>query len=343
MFLGLHFVACLLLYDTFLSYVLLVHASLLADLTLDAHERTDCNLWSSFFSILGSCSVFFSNLYWDATDLLSFRIFCVIVAMLSLGSLQLSYRMLCRLPAVSDGERIRLSKVDPITATVEDFSWKGFARDIVKHNNFWIFAVINLLQVFNCHYNSNFLAVSFETFVSPDVSPAAISMMLAFAATFPHVVVVAIAPALRKFGLYRMMQLLYLLKILISAVAFGSLQPGQSSVSSFCAFFLANKIMTETICRHGNLVVAELSDQDCHRNSRANSRSSMYFGAIALFSKPGQAIAAMIGWKALDNEYYFFVALTLVPCICGILQVLLWRKFTFSSSKYEEVHEIKIL
>ena len=33
---GLHLIVCLVLYDGFLSYVLLVHASLLADLSCDS-------------------------------------------------------------------------------------------------------------------------------------------------------------------------------------------------------------------------------------------------------------------------------------------------------------------
>lgn len=43
--------------------------------------------------------------------------------------------------------------------------------------------------------------------------------------------------------------------------------------------------------RHGNLVLADIVDEDYVVNTRAQSMSSAIFGANALFTKPGQSLA----------------------------------------------------
>jgi hypothetical protein len=60
---GLHFIFCLCLYDTMLSWVLLSHSSLLADLAIDTEDRAKCNMFASIMGSVGSNSVFLANMY----------------------------------------------------------------------------------------------------------------------------------------------------------------------------------------------------------------------------------------------------------------------------------------
>lgn len=41
----------------------------------------------------------------------------------------------------------------------------SFLRQLLAHRNFSIFIVVGLLQVFNCHFNSNFLATLLKQFI----------------------------------------------------------------------------------------------------------------------------------------------------------------------------------
>jgi Na+/melibiose symporter-like transporter len=181
---GVHFLAALLLYDTFLSYVLLVHASLLADICSNPIQRASCNAWSSGCSIFGSCFVFIANVLWNESDIASFRMFCLVVAFLSLLSFQISYSMLQDL---NDPEM-----AEPVVLNAPEPSLKDFASDLLSHRNFWVFAGVNLLQVFNCHFNSNFLALSMNQMLSPGFSASTVSFLLSLTAILPHVVVVAL-------------------------------------------------------------------------------------------------------------------------------------------------------
>lgn len=79
----LQFVFCLCLYDGFLTMVDLHHSALLADLAVSSETRTKLNSRCSFFAMLGSLSVFVSYMLWHKEDLTNFRIFCLILSVIS--------------------------------------------------------------------------------------------------------------------------------------------------------------------------------------------------------------------------------------------------------------------
>ena len=106
---GLHFASALCFYDGMLtyvkhalvwkkrpkrtdvhafSYVEVNHAALLADITVDSHERAEYNMYSAFCAAFGSLSSFFGHLCWGdaggaAHPMATFRVFCVVVAAIS--------------------------------------------------------------------------------------------------------------------------------------------------------------------------------------------------------------------------------------------------------------------
>ena len=81
---GLQFVICLCVYDSFLTMVDLQHSALLADLAISADIRTRLNSRSSLFSAIGSLSVFVSYSIWDRNNLDTFRAFCFLLCIISI-------------------------------------------------------------------------------------------------------------------------------------------------------------------------------------------------------------------------------------------------------------------
>ncbi|CAD5112739.1 DgyrCDS1958 [Dimorphilus gyrociliatus] len=79
---GAQLMFCLCTYDSFLTVVDLQHSSLLADLEVSSEKRTKLNTYSAIGSAAGSVSVFLSHIFWS--DLKSFRIFCLFIAVISL-------------------------------------------------------------------------------------------------------------------------------------------------------------------------------------------------------------------------------------------------------------------
>lgn len=327
---GLFFCLLLLLYDTFLSAALLIHASLLADVVTVAPLRVTANSWSAAFSALGSCSVFVANLCWDASDLASFRYFCFGTALCSIVAFEVSCAVLRHVAATPQ----KIAGVQSSVRLLES-DWQqpdgvrgiiSFTRDV--GSSFWWWAACALLQVFNCHSNSNFLAPTAQRMLE-GWPAASVSWLLSIAAVLPHLLVLMIAPVVRCFGLHAAITMLIVSKM-FTAIMFGYVP---MSVATVSLYLVANKAITECLCRHGTLVVASLVDDDSLKRPNQPSRSPLYLGALAFLSKPGQALAAMTGWAVLqasDVSSSLVKLVTAVPVVCGILQLVLWQFVSFS-------------
>lgn len=108
------------------------------------------------------------------------------------------------------------------------------------------------------------------------------------------------------------------------------------------------KSFSECICRHGNLVVSDIVDEDKVKNQRDASASTLIFGANALFTKPGQSIAPVVGWSVLSYHNFrgessaelngiMFTMLCLVPVCCAIIQYLLWRQYSLKGAYLRQI------
>ena len=91
---ALQFVICLCLYDSFLTMVDLHHNALLADMTASGKERTNLNFYCSIFCGLGSLSVFLSYAIWRREDMFNFKVFCSVLAVISLIGFYVSTKFL---------------------------------------------------------------------------------------------------------------------------------------------------------------------------------------------------------------------------------------------------------
>ena len=234
---GLHFTISLLIYDGLLSLVTLSHSSLLPELSSSTEVRAKCNMYSSVFSSIGSASVFFSHLSWDADNVEPFQFFCITLAVVSAASFTLSAVLMKRfvqprLVDVTDfsersrpteeskqhgGVRLRtkaekattgevlsddhdLLKEPPASSRASKLSLRTFARQVLQHRNFWLYTVVNLTQVANCHFNSNFMSIFLDYFIAERFSSVVQSTIVCAAATAPHLVVVALTPVVSKRG-----------------------------------------------------------------------------------------------------------------------------------------------
>lgn len=217
----------LCLYDGMLSLVMLAHSSLLADITLNSKERAECNMWNSGFSLAGSFTVLFAQFFWDKSNFGSFQLFCTIIAILSAGIfiftsfiLQNEFKSFKNEPKWSE---ISSSASIPSKGN----TWQRlhqYWNELLKLPNFWIFMVINLVQVFNCHFNSNFLSITMERLLQLDqeiLSSRQISaILLTSSALFPHLLVILLTPIQKKYGLYTLLKGLFIFKFVAAFFVF---------------------------------------------------------------------------------------------------------------------------
>lgn len=369
---GLQFLLCLCLYDSFLTLVDLHHHALLADLALSAHDRTHLNFYCSLFSAAGSLSVFASYAFWNKEDFSSFRAFCVTLAVGSalgfVGATRLLRRRVeaaGREPGCPDlaadgglcGEEVG-------NVTLGQYLWQ-----LAHHRNFLWFVLMDLVQVFHCHFNSNFFPLFLEHLLSDHISLSTGSFLLGISYVAPHLNNLYFLPLCRRWGVYTVVRGLFLLKLGLSLLM---LLAGPDRPGLLCLFIASNRVFTEGTCKLLTLVVTDLVDEDLVLNRRKQAASALLFGMVALVTKPGQTLAPLLGtwllcfytghdlfqqppptpvvsaqlWPELPapppvqaptlREGCFYL-LVLVPIICAVLQLFTWSKFTLHGRRLRMV------
>ncbi|TKS89530.1 Transmembrane protein 180 [Collichthys lucidus] len=331
---GLQFLLCLCLYDGFLTMVDLHHSALLADLAVSASDRTRLNFHCSVFSALGSFSVFLSYSFWDKEDFYSFRLFCVTLAAFSV----LGFFLVSRLLRLSVGHA-------PLTHPESPVTIRQYLKQLSKHKNFMWFVSMNLVQVFHCHFNSNFFPLFLEHLLSDNISASTGSILLG-----------------------------YPLACLCSSwdLAWLCCWQGADHIYLLCVFIASNRVFTEGTCKLLKLVISDLVDEDFVVNRRQQAASALLFGMVALLTKPGQTFAPLIGtWLLCVYTGYdiferepvkdslvsvpdvasgsgtpplrlgCFYMLVFVPITCALLQLAAWSRFTLHGRKLEGIKKLR--
>ncbi|KAM9327307.1 transmembrane protein 180 [Gastrophryne carolinensis] len=369
---GLQFLICLCLYDSFLTMVDLNHNALLADLAVSAVERTRLNFYCSLFSAIGSLSVFASYTVWNKEDFFSFRIFCVFLAAVSAVGFTVSTWLLKQrfrtggVNAVRDQDVLKELYVEPPSASPErQTTLLEYLRQLSRHRNFLCFVCMNLLQVFHCHFNSNFFPLFLEHLLSDRISVSTGSFLLGISYIAPHLNNMYFLSLCRKYGVYSVVRWLFIIKLLLSVFM---LMAGPDQIHLLCIFIASNRVFTEGTCKLLNLVITDLVDEDFVMNGRKQAASALMFGMVALVTKPGQTFAPLIGtWllcvytgydifqrDAMNNistepqmdssgaltttlRQGCFYLLVFIPITCALLQLLTWSHFTLHGKRLASV------
>uniref|UniRef100_A0A7N5KRS5 Major facilitator superfamily domain containing 13A n=1 Tax=Ailuropoda melanoleuca TaxID=9646 RepID=A0A7N5KRS5_AILME len=376
---GLQFLLCLCLYDGFLTLVDLHHHALLADLALSAHDRTHLNFYCSLFSAAGSLSVFASYAFWNKEDFSSFRAFCVALATGSglgfVGATRLLRRQVeaagrgPECPALAEdgglcGEELLMGCQDAGGITLGQY-----LRQLARHRNFLWFVGMDLVQVFHCHFNSNFFPLFLEHLLSDHISLSMGSFLLGVSYVAPHLNNLYFLPLCRRWGVYAVVRGLFLLKLGLSLLM---LLAGPDRPGLLCLFIASNRVFTEGTCKLLTLVVSDLVDEDLVLNHRKQAASALLFGMVALVTKPGQTFAPLLGtwllcfytghdlfqqppltpvgsaqpWpeppapapaQAPTLRQGCFYLLVLVPITCALLQLFTWSQFTLHGRRLHMV------
>ncbi|KAL4231139.1 Transmembrane protein 180 [Mactra antiquata] len=369
---GLQFVICLCLYDGFLTMIDLHHSALLADLAISAEARTRLNSKSSWFSILGSGSVFLSYAVWNKDNLHTFRIFCAVLTLLSLVGFLIMTRVL---------KQVFQQSVDQPSNNSDNLSlsWsedesdqrklKNFVRELNKQTNFKWFAVMNLIQVFHCHFNSNFFPLFLENLLGSAISPGFGSFLIGISFVAPHINNLYFLSLCRTYGVYFVIRILFCVKLVLSVAM---LLAGPNYVWMLCLFIASNRVFTEGTCKLLNLVISDLVDEDYVLHHRNQAVSALMFGTAALLSKPGQTLAPLVGtWllaqqtghdifqtghelgsiksnhqfmdsiSASDYRQGCFNLLIYIPIVCALLQLAVWTQFNLHGKRLRSVKALR--
>ncbi|KAM6951751.1 transmembrane protein 180 [Aplochiton taeniatus] len=367
---GLQFLLCLCLYDGFLTVVDLNHNALLADLAVSASDRTRLNFHCSLFSAVGSLSVFLSYSFWDKEDFFSFRVFCVVLAAFSMLGFTVVSRLLSRRfqteARLRQEEALVLKELSmghgAHSQPEKQVTLGEYLRQLSKHRNFMWFSAMNLIQVFHCHFNSNFFPLFLEHLLSDSISASTGSILLGISYIAPHLNNLYFLTLCQRYGVYQVIRWLFLLKLGLSVAM---VLAGADHIYLLCIFIASNRVFTEGTCKLLNLVITDLVDEDFVVNRRQQATSALLFGMVALVTKPGQTFAPLIGtWllcvytgydiferqpavQAVQDTVHAvatpplrqgcFYLLVFVPITCALLQLMAWSRFTLHGRRLQGI------
>ena len=136
--------------------------------------------------------------------------------------------------------------------------------------------------------------------------------------------------------------------------------------------YFSNRVFTEGTCKLLNLIISDLVDEDFVLHNRKQAISALIFGTSALFSKPGQTLAPLIGtWllaKQTGHSLFYsddlwassstdrtsfhdsassslrwgcFYVLVYVPIACACIQILAWTRFKLHGSRLQWVKQMR--
>ena len=340
----------------------------MADLTVDSAERSQLNKYNSAFSVLGCLSVFFSYHFWGTEGPGAFRSFVAVLSLLSLTGFLVSTFGLQRgvergdvmaSPGFYDNNGPDSSQHTPsVTQYLRD--WFTFLREVGTEPNFVYFFLMHLVQVFHCHFNSNFFPLFLDFLLGETYSRSTKSILLGVSFLLPHVNNIAFSSLAAKYGLYSVITALFSCKLVLALVIWLA---GMGKLPLLVFFILSNRIFTEGTCKLIGLCVTDLVDEDFVLHNRKETVSALIFGTTNLVAKPGQTLAPLLGtWiittyagqiifdSAAGGEMGALSSDTLstarvvmfnlaigVAVFSAVLQLFFWSRFALHGEKLEKI------
>eukprot|EP00752_Nemacystus_decipiens_P008625 g7702.t1 len=401
---GVHFCVSICMFDSFLTYVLLVHCALLADLTTDNTVRNNYNNVGSLLGVAGGAAGAMSYHLYDGKDMGPFRGFCLGAAAVSclgfwwtgtrldVGRLDALKRkapdsdqdplikqksakswqqgsagggvgVRSRSPGVSSPSRSSSSTKTGLgeggmgaaeTGTAREgreLSFWGFTKQLSSHANFWLYVSMNFMENFNALFDQSFF-VFLDTKLFEQVVPrgahGALTSLCLYA---PKLMTQVLTPVADRFGTYRLIMGAAGFKLLAGALMFVA---GRRAWPLWTLLFLGNRLAA-TAWGFYNLSFSDVIDEDTLRNKRPESMSVSVHGVQALFVKPAQSLAPMLGMAFLPTgalktdlvdmsagqadevKAAAFTLMWAVPAGCGLIQVLIWRAYRLHGAALKDM------
>ncbi|XP_071797602.1 transmembrane protein 180-like [Asterias amurensis] len=352
---GIHLMITLCCYDTLLTFVLLAHCAMFAEISSVHEDRLRLTKYCQVASIFGATSVFGAEFISSSLEnFRAFQMFCVFLALVSWLAMHYTG---CNVVTMYDGGHL----VEPLFKQEESskhpssklLAWTQF-KQIVTEKNFLRFVTMNFCQILHCTYEANFLSIFADQLIpSTDITPLARRMLYGSAFILPQVLVLVLGPVAGKFGYYKVLLYSFAIKV-ISGVTMYAI--GQTHTWILTIFFLIDMSGPAAMFSFFNLPLSDIIDHDKEKYSRRTPISSSVFGYNALFTKAANSFAPMIILNILNRHSYqtlqleenannadiagpladlqsaMFTVACFIPVLIGCLQILVWYPYTIRNS-----------
>lgn len=172
----------------------------------------------------------------------------------------------------------------------------SFFEKILQSQNFLSFSLMQALQVFHCHFNSNFFPLFAKSLLGPDTETL-FCAILGLSFVLPHISNVFLLKASETVGTYAVIRCLFMVKVVLGITLYLS---GRGNWFILSIFLACNRIFTEGVCKLLSQIISDLVDEDFVLNDRVQPLSALMFGATSLLGRPGQTFAPLVGYSMLS-------------------------------------------
>jgi len=381
---GLYFAFCLCFYDGLLTFVEVNHSALLNEISFSATDRARCNLASAGFATVGSLSSFLGHSVWDREDLSAFRRLSIVLAAVATIAFHVSAMGLMDRPAASRShgkshqglvaKHGRQSQaLPPLGAGREKgakgrsdgekegmrLSFKELVQELARSRNMVIYCVVNFLQCFDCTFEKNFFPIFLAQFAAGRLSQQTRAAIVASSFVLPWIATSGYTAAVQTHGLYATLKAVFNMRIVVAAAVILLAPTNWPEVA--CGLLLLNRVLSESVCRLGPLIVSDLIDEDSFVHKRQQTVAATIVGTAGTMGKVSQSLAPMVGYwlipptaatlgdggtaaatyaingnAAQRRQYLGRVIVCVVVCVVGT-QRYLWHRFTLRDKYLKRV------
>ncbi|VDL18886.1 unnamed protein product [Hymenolepis diminuta] len=339
---GLRFVIVLCSYDTVVTILDLMKGALLADLAVSQNDRSRLGSSASIGQALSAIGLVVISWWFDSgTDAYLFKNpFNTVKSQSKVRAMSREFQILAEAHIDEQLSQNEFKK-DHMGGEIYGVQHMLISiLQIVLRPNFFVFSLMQALQVFHCHFNSNFFPLFSKTLLGPG-QESLFCVILGVSFVLPHINNVFLLRASETYGTYVVIRGLFCVKVVLGVIL---LFFGASNLVVLSLFLASNRIFTEGICKLLSQVISDLVDEDLVLSHRPQPISALIFGATSLLGRPGQSFAPLVGYAILSfftggsenpevsasteslRTACFTLAWSLVMFV-GLAQLAIWSRF----------------
>lgn len=191
--------------------------------------------------------------------------------------------------------------------------WQFFLQ-LAPHWNFWMYVAMNFLQNLHNTFSSGYWLFFVDKVVEPIFPPLARKLFVFVSLYGTHCVIPILTPFANQYGKHAVIQFCTTAKLI---VGLSMTLVGVNSWYIWMPLFLLNHLLLQSSGFY-DVIIADVIDEDMVRNRRTQSMSTSVHGVQALFVKPAQSIAPMIGVYIL-SEYAMNHTVRLRQSFCSFV------------------------
>lgn len=175
--------------------------------------------------------------------------------------------------------------------------------DLTKSRNAVVYALIHVLQSFDCTFQKNFFHIFLANFAGDEISPNHQSLFVASSFVLPWLATSGYTALVQSRGLYRTVRDIFNVRLVVIGTCITLVWSRQLPSAWFmCVMLLLNRVLSESVCRLSPLIVTDLVDEDRYLHDRTRTVAATVVGSASSVGKISQSLAPMLGYVLIPNS-----------------------------------------